>query len=157
VILATPRRPGSILLEPPVLAALVVLVVNDHVLKSLWGGWLTGKLSDLAILIVAPVLVAAFCEVARPGLVARRPSLVAAVVASFAVGYAAMLLVPLVGDAYRVGLGLAQWPFGALAALATGSPVTGPTRVAFAADPTDLLTLPALVVPLLLASRRAGA
>jgi hypothetical protein len=40
--------------------ALVVLVVNDHVLKgSGWlPGWLTGKLSDFAWLIVAPVAAA---------------------------------------------------------------------------------------------------
>lgn len=40
-------------------AALVVLVVNDHWLKgSSVPGWLTGKLSDFAGLIVAPVLLA---------------------------------------------------------------------------------------------------
>ncbi len=38
--------------------AVVLLVVNDHVLKQagLLPGWLTGKLSDLAGLVVAPVL-----------------------------------------------------------------------------------------------------
>jgi hypothetical protein len=40
--------------------ALVVLVVNDHVLKGagVLPGWLTGKLSDFAGLIVAPMLAA---------------------------------------------------------------------------------------------------
>ena len=40
-------------------ACLGVLVVNDHALKGsgLLPGWLTGKLSDLAGLVVAPVLV----------------------------------------------------------------------------------------------------
>jgi hypothetical protein len=43
-------------------AALVVLVVNDHLLKGagLLPGWLTGKLSDFAGLIVAPVVAAFF-------------------------------------------------------------------------------------------------
>jgi hypothetical protein len=40
--------------------ALVVLLVNDHLLKGggLFPGWLTGKLSDFAFLVVLPVLVA---------------------------------------------------------------------------------------------------
>jgi hypothetical protein len=41
--------------------ALIVLLLNDHVLKGagLLPGWMTGKLSDFAGLLVAPVLVAA--------------------------------------------------------------------------------------------------
>jgi len=41
--------------------ALIVLVLNDHVFKGgdLLPGWLTGKLSDFAGLIVAPIVVAA--------------------------------------------------------------------------------------------------
>lgn len=41
--------------------ALVVLLLNDHVLKGagLVPAWLTGKLSDFAGLIVAPILAAA--------------------------------------------------------------------------------------------------
>lgn len=47
--------------------ALVVLLVNDHVLKhaDVLPGLLTGKLSDFAGLIVAPVLLAAFVESSR--------------------------------------------------------------------------------------------
>lgn len=46
--------------SPIFVVALVVLVVNDHWLKGagLFPGWVTGKLSDFAGLIVAPVLVA---------------------------------------------------------------------------------------------------
>ncbi len=36
--------------------ALVVLVLNDHVLKQAYPGMLTGKLSDVAGLVVAPLL-----------------------------------------------------------------------------------------------------
>jgi hypothetical protein len=48
------------LAHPAWWAALVVLAVNDHVLKGagILPGWLTGKLSDFAFLIVAPVLAA---------------------------------------------------------------------------------------------------
>jgi hypothetical protein len=48
--------------------ALVVLVVNDHLLKGsgLLPGWLTGKLSDFAGLVVAPVLLASLLRASRP-------------------------------------------------------------------------------------------
>lgn len=44
-------HPGSVL-------ALVVLVLNDHLLKQAWPGWVTGKLSDVAGLVVFPLLLA---------------------------------------------------------------------------------------------------
>ncbi len=52
------KRPA--LLHPVFLGALALLVVNDHVLKGsgLAPGWLTGKLSDFAGLVVAPVVLA---------------------------------------------------------------------------------------------------
>ncbi len=39
------------------LVALVVLIVNDQYLKTAYGNWLTGKLSDVAGLIILPVVV----------------------------------------------------------------------------------------------------
>lgn len=51
-------HPGSVL-------ALVVLVLNDHVLKQAWPGWVTGKLSDVAGLVVAPLLLAALLTLVR--------------------------------------------------------------------------------------------
>ncbi|WP_061290881.1 hypothetical protein [Herbidospora cretacea] len=42
--------------HPLTVLALVVLVVNDHLLKFTWPGVVTGKLSDVAGLIVAPAL-----------------------------------------------------------------------------------------------------
>ena len=53
-------RPEAALLHPLWLLSLGVLVLNDHFLKGsgLLPGWITGKLSDLAGLIVAPVLFA---------------------------------------------------------------------------------------------------
>ena len=41
-------------MHPVALAAIAVLVVNDHVLKSAYPGWLTGKLSDIAGLVFFP-------------------------------------------------------------------------------------------------------
>ncbi len=50
------------LVHPITLAALAVLVVNDHVLKAWWPGVITGKLSDVAGMILAPVVLAALVE-----------------------------------------------------------------------------------------------
>ena len=52
------------LLHPVTLTSLVVLVVNDHVLKWWWPGVITGKLSDIAGMVLAPVVLAAFVELA---------------------------------------------------------------------------------------------
>ena len=43
--------------HPVTVLALVVLVLNDHVLKAAQPGWLTGKLSDVVGLVLAPPLV----------------------------------------------------------------------------------------------------
>jgi hypothetical protein len=55
------RAPHHGLAHPAFLGALAVLVVNDHLLKGSGAlpPWLTGKLSDFAGLIVAPVVVLA--------------------------------------------------------------------------------------------------
>ena len=47
------------LTHPIALAAIVVLIVNDHVLKSAWPGVVTGKLSDIAGMIVFPLFLSA--------------------------------------------------------------------------------------------------
>ncbi|GIH93848.1 hypothetical protein ACFFMN_16145 [Planobispora siamensis] len=94
--------------------ATFVLLINDHLLKHLWPGLVTGKLSDLAGLMVAPPLLA----------LARVPAL-AAVIAT--------------------GLGFTlvkTTQAGAEAASQAWTLLAGPSRVL--ADPTDLITLPAL-------------
>src|SRR5262245_28812425 len=58
----------AVLLHPLFLCALALLLVNDHLLKGagILPGAITGKLSDLAGLIVAPVLVAALVGARTP-------------------------------------------------------------------------------------------
>ena len=51
-------------MHPITLAAVVVLVVNDWVLKPRWHGAVTGKLSDVAGLVFAPVLLSALIGLA---------------------------------------------------------------------------------------------
>jgi hypothetical protein len=114
-------RPG--IAHPIWLVALAVLALNDHVLKGagLLPGWLTGKLSDFAGLIVAPVLLAAVTRARRPGARAAACALVAA-------GFAAIKLSPLAARAFE----------DAMARLHV------PSRVW--SDPTDLVALVALPV-----------
>jgi hypothetical protein len=113
------------LTHPVTVGSVVLLLVNDHLLKAAWPGPLTGKLSDVAGLAFTPALVAAVLCLLAP----RVPARMAA-----AVGL--------------VGTGLAfTWvkatTAGAEFASAAWS-VLRPSTVL--ADPTDLAALPALAV-----------
>ena len=79
------------LVSPLSLAAIAVLLVNDHLLKQLWPSSLTGKLSDFAGLYFGPyvVLVALFALPFGAG--AKRPSRVACIgYLAIAAGFAAL-------------------------------------------------------------------
>ena len=101
--------------HPVTVIALVTLIVNDHLLKAAHPGWVTGKLSDAAGLVLAPALLAVLTRLRAP-----------AAIAVVAVGFTTVKAVP-----YAAGLASAAW-----------TAVAGPSLVR--ADLTDLLTLPAL-------------
>src|SRR6516225_7391004 len=88
------RRPGSReralawLAHPLTAGALVLLVVNDHVLKAVRPGWVTGKLSDAAGLVLAPALFGVLLRVVWP----RIPDRALAVVALAVTGTAFALV-----------------------------------------------------------------
>ena len=114
---------------------MVVLVVNDWVLKPRFHGAVTGKLSDLAGLAFAPVLLSAVIGLvlhvaARlgvrvdPSLTRRR---LVACCAATALGFAAVKLVPPVATALARAIG---------------------HHAEFYPDLTDLLCLPAVLVAL---------
>ncbi len=157
-VAGAPGHAGDGLVHAIPLVAVALLLVNDHALKAAVPGPLTGKLSDLAGLIVLPLVLVAGLEVLlaalRRPLPGRRSALV--VVVLVGAGFAAMKVAPLGGDAYRVGLGLLQWPFRALAGAATGGLVSGPSAVTLVADPTDVVVLPILLVPLAMTITRAS-
>jgi hypothetical protein len=142
------REPAALLLHPAHLAAMALLAINDHVLKDAWPGPVTGKLSDVAGLVVLPIFVASSVELA----LGRRVTapVVAAIAVACAGGFAAVQVWPDATRAYTVGLGWLQW-------LATGAH-GAPRTVAVTADPTDLWTLPTALLPVLLCRRpRRGA
>lgn len=131
------RAPGDLLVRPPAVVALMVLIVNDHVLKPRWPGLPSGKLSDIAGLVFLPLLVISVYEVARAAV--RRPWRVGdrgvlAVVAVVAIGFAATKLSTAVAATYGDVLGWLRWP------------VTGHWgHVAISRDPTDVLCTPVAI------------
>ena len=118
--MTTPHQAVRTLASPGFVLALVVLVLNDHVLKQAYPGWVTGKLSDVAGLVVAPLLLAV------PLTLLRVPR---ALLVSMAL----------------TGLGFTLTKTSAAGAATTSDlwSLTGiPTHIR--ADVTDLLALPAL-------------
>lgn len=107
--------------HPLTAGATAVLLLNDHVLKQAWPGLVTGKLSDVAGLVVAPPVLGLLFGL----LLANRIGAVAAVVVA-GVGFALVKLTSV----------------GAEVASAAWSVVNGPSVVL--ADPSDLVALPAL-------------
>jgi hypothetical protein len=104
--------------HPVPLAAVLVLVINDHLLKGagVLPGWATGKISDVAGLFFFPLLLDALARLAL------RRSLGGAAILATAIGFAAVKLSPPVNAVVS-----ATW---------------GPMVM----DPTDLLALPVLAL-----------
>jgi hypothetical protein len=150
-------RPGDGLLHPVALVALATLIANDQLLKAAWPGVVTGKLSDVAGLVVAPLALQAAWEVGQ--WVAERwhgptASVLAVAIVVVGLGFAAVQVWAPASDAYDWALGAAQWPFRALAASLTGAPTPGVDPVVATADAEDLLALPALAVTWWVGRRR---
>lgn len=139
------------LVHPISIAAIALLVINDHVLKGAAPGALTGKLSDLAGMMFFPLFLAAGLELAG----VRRAQLVVGCALATGVVFAATNTIGPAADAYRYGLAALQWPFHALFAALRGHALPGFAPVALTMDPTDLIVLPALAVPVWLARHRA--
>jgi len=124
-------RPDRALLHPLWWCALALLLVNDHFLKGAGAlpAALTGKLSDVAGLIVAPVLLAAIVR-------ARSRLALACCFGAVATVFAAINLAPAAATGLErltahLGFGWRVW-----------------------CDPTDLLALPALALGWRLAAAR---
>ncbi len=115
--------PARALLTPTWVAALALLVANDHWLKGsgLVPGALTGKLSDFAGMIVAPVLLASLLRVRSRRALALCHVAVAAV-------FAGIQLSPAFASQWSALMGLVGHPW------------------AITCDPTDLIALPFLLV-----------
>lgn len=133
---------------PWFLASVALLVINDHVLKSAAPGPITGKLSDVAGLVMTPILIVGTIEFLSGRLVTpRRAWMISALTGA---AFAAIQLTPSAADAYRQVMGLVH-------GLPDGFPLT-PADVLHVADAWDLVALPAVAVaPMLARSRARGA
>jgi hypothetical protein len=142
----TTVAPGSVrpiagdgLLHPIPLAAIAVLIVNDHFLKTAYPGLITGKLSDFAGMIFFPLFLQGVWEVVRAAsgktAVADRRVLLGSVAVT-ALMFGSMKLVPAANDFW-------------VALLSTFG------HSVIALDPTDLIALPALAIAYLVGSARA--
>jgi hypothetical protein len=150
--------PADGLLHPIALGSLALLVLNDQLLKAAAPGWWTGKLSDVAGLVLFPVFLVAGWElvhVARRGSwkASRRAAALAAL--ATAAVFTLVELVPAADAAYETALGWLQWPARAALAALAGHDLPPVTPVAATADPTDLLALPTVFVALAMLWRRA--
>jgi hypothetical protein len=137
------------MLHPIALLSAATLALNDHVLKSAFGAWWTGKLSDVAGLVLFPFVLVAAAELvaaARGRYHGPDARTLRGALAATAVGFALVKLVPVAGTIYAHALAALQWPVRARW-----------IEVTLVQDATDLLALPALVVAWLAGRGRIGA
>jgi hypothetical protein len=138
----------SPLLHPIAIGALALLVVNDHVLKAAWPGLVTGKASDVAALVLVPLLAVEIAWLLAGGrLPPRARARVAAGAALLiAATFVAVKLHPVANEAYAIILGLIQWPGALVGNLLAGAPLASPGRAPTILDSGDLIALPAAAV-----------
>lgn len=133
------ERARSLVVHPLPVIALVVLVLNDHWLKyaGVLPGWLTGKLSDFAGVVLAPLLISELLLLAL-----KSERVLLPVFAAVGVGFAA---IKLFGPARDLYLGVSDLLLGPLG-----------VRSASALDSTDLVALAVLPPVYWWAKRRAA-
>ena len=151
--------PADGLLHPAALLALGLLLLNDHVLKRAWPGFVTGKLSDVAGLVVFPLFLVGAAEVVL-WLAGRWRApderVLTTCVALTAVVFTLVKTLPIATEAYQAVWGLLQWLPAWIGASLAGGASPEPWHVQLAADATDLLCLPAVLIPLWLGRRRGA-
>src|SRR3954469_16807093 len=120
--------------------AVVVLVVNDHFLKFAYPSFVTGKLSDAAELFVLPWVLStvAHYATARVRVLSVRRSSAMAVYLVVGLAFIAIKVDQGAADAFRAAL----------------APITGGGTAAVA-DPSDLITLPTLLLSFIVYRRTA--
>ena len=135
-----PPVPGDVLLHPITLGATALYGFNDWWLKAHHPGILSGKLSDVAGMVVLPMTLLALWELGTGRVQGQRAALICAGVT--AVGFAAVEVWGPAEAAWCWTWGAMQWPFRAVAAIVVGGSVPPVRPVVAWSDPTDLLTLP---------------
>ncbi|MEW9534383.1 hypothetical protein [Microbispora sp. NPDC049125] len=141
------------LAHPVTAAGVAVLLVNDHVLKRLWPGPVTGKLSDLAGMLVAPPLLTLLAWILLEGATGRgvpSPRPLEGGAPDPVERRVAVAAIALTGALFTL---MKTTAAGAEAAARMWGVFTPGSRVV--ADPTDLIALPVLAIALLTWGRAA--
>jgi len=147
---------GELALHPVALIALAVLVANDRWLKSAWPGFVTGKLSDCAGLVLLPIGLLSLTEILRR--ICRKPMIwrydAVIWVTLSVVGFVFVKVTPAGNDAYTWVVGAIRWPLQALSHSGS-TPQMRPILVS--RDRADLLALAFSPWPFLLIRNRTRA
>jgi len=150
-------RSSAALLHPVTLLALALWATNNHLLKG-WGpAVVTGKLSDVAALVVGPLVLFGMAEWVSPRLVQQRPStMLAACCAALGLLLLGLELSPAVELGYQHVIAGARFAAESLRSLWSSQPPPDYRLVPTTPDLTDLLSLPALGVAWWLAWHTGG-
>ncbi len=133
----TLRKALRLSVHPATLAAIGLLLINDHLLRRAWPSALTGKLGDFAWLFFVPLLAAALVALVLPGRGPRRSAVVGWLAfGSVAAVFAAAKTLPI---AHEAVVTLAERVLG--------------FSVGWRRDPTDLVALLALAASAILWAR----
>jgi len=122
------RRALRCLSHPITIGSVMLLLLNDHVLRVLWPSWWTGKLGDFSWLVFFPFILAAILAWLIPSRIGHHEEIVAGL--AFGLTGLVFTLMNTIPAAMETGLWLLSQITGGLFTLRL--------------DPTDLLTLPAL-------------
>jgi hypothetical protein len=148
--------PGELLLHPVSIVAGALLVINDQILKSEWPGAVTGKLSDIAGLILFPLLLVSLAECFR--FLLRRRILVESDELLWplicGLGFILVKCTALGNSAYARSVGSIRWPVHAVVAEFHHDALPSIQPILVARDYTDLTVLGVLVLPYILTRAR---
>jgi hypothetical protein len=148
--------PADGLLHPLSVAAVVVLLVNDHLWKALSPGWATGKVSDFAGLAFFPLVLIGTFEVVlfaagRWNGPSRRLAVLAS--AATAAAFTFVKLTEVGSSAWSLATGVVQWAPATAVGLLNGEQAQPLHGTLVVRDPTDLIALPFVMVGLWIALR----
>ena len=144
-------------MHPLAMSALVVVVLNDQVLKDAYPSPITGKLSDFAGLVYFPLFVVACIESVRwlfnrsSWELSPRSVVVAAVI--LGVLFAVTKTWHPAALVYRPLVGVVRWPADAMAGLIRGRGLAEVRAAHLTEDPSDLVALVVLALPVWISRR----
>ena len=147
----TKHTPGETLLSPIYILALILMLFNDHYWKGIGPSWLTGKLSDVSILIMGPLTIQALFELVLSRFTPHwGPNRILLIVLSFAMSLTmiAINLWEFPAWLYRWGMGTVQWPFLAIINLWQEGTINAIRPVQLFMDPSDGWTAPSSLLAL---------